>query len=427
MFNEPERNPNRTLNLTVEDASCTEAWIKLNETNAELPASVKLYANDTLKQTLELTTADTLIYDEGLLPNRAYAYRAELIKPQKPTVKSQTVTATTLDTTSHDFTWETFTFGGANGSSYLRDVAIINENDIWAVGEIHTSWTDQWDSNGVWVQPYNAVHWNGQEWELVRIGGYGYWAYNTVYAFSENDVWFDGTVQWNGQTYTAHVNNFPLEPNGDAWRVYGMWGTSSSDFYIVGQHGNIAHYDGSGWGKIESGTEVKLRDVWGSSDGSEIYACGYNLGDGFTTFLVINAKDKSVYKLYEGMSNGEIDGHLVNFIAGVYSYGKKVYSMNLTFLYDLRKINPPKIKLIAEWNWAGESINGDGYNDIMISGQGGLLLHYNGLSVKKYAEFSDNYLFLYGTDIKDGTAVAVGMDYQGAAADSPAVIYLGRR
>ena len=44
MFNEPEGGNGGALTLTVEDASCTEAWIKLNETNAELPASVKLYA-----------------------------------------------------------------------------------------------------------------------------------------------------------------------------------------------------------------------------------------------------------------------------------------------------------------------------------------------------------------------------------------------
>ncbi|NOX65840.1 MAG: hypothetical protein GXO85_08580 [Chlorobi bacterium] len=74
-----------------------------------------------------------------------------------------------MDTTSHNFAWETYTFGGVNGSSYLKDVAIINENNIWAVGEIHTEETDQFDSNGVWVKPYNAIHWDGSTWELKRI------------------------------------------------------------------------------------------------------------------------------------------------------------------------------------------------------------------------------------------------------------------
>ncbi len=87
--------------------------------------------------------------------------------------------------------WETFEFGGGIGSSYLSDVAIINENNIWAVGEIHTDKTDQFDSNGVWVQPYNAVHWDGNNWELKRIfiNGYFYPLY-AIFAFNENDIWF---------------------------------------------------------------------------------------------------------------------------------------------------------------------------------------------------------------------------------------------
>jgi len=41
-----------------------------------------------------------------------------------------------MDTTSHNFTWQTWTFG-EHSSSRLYDVAIINENNIWAVGEIY--------------------------------------------------------------------------------------------------------------------------------------------------------------------------------------------------------------------------------------------------------------------------------------------------
>ena len=69
-----------------------------------------------------------------------------------------------MDTTSHNFTFETFTFGGTAGSSILYDVAIINENDIWAVGEIYIADTS---ING--YTTYNAVHWDGNQWELKRI------------------------------------------------------------------------------------------------------------------------------------------------------------------------------------------------------------------------------------------------------------------
>ena len=63
------------------------------------------------------------------------------------------------DTTSHNFTFTTYTFGGTGGSSYFKDVAIINDSDIWAVGAIYTSPETT----------YNAAHWDGNKWRLIQI------------------------------------------------------------------------------------------------------------------------------------------------------------------------------------------------------------------------------------------------------------------
>jgi hypothetical protein len=41
-----------------------------------------------------------------------------------------------IDTTSHNFNFQTWRFGEYS-SSTLYDVAIIDENNIWAVGEIY--------------------------------------------------------------------------------------------------------------------------------------------------------------------------------------------------------------------------------------------------------------------------------------------------
>ena len=57
-------------------------------------------------------------------------------------MKSNELTVTTMDTTSHNFTWQSWTFGDI-GSSVLYDVAIINENNIWAVGEINIADTSK--------------------------------------------------------------------------------------------------------------------------------------------------------------------------------------------------------------------------------------------------------------------------------------------
>ena len=71
---------------------------------------------------------------------------------------------TDQDTTSHNFTFQTWSFG-QHSSNILYDVAIIDENNIWAVGEIYLN-----DSLGQTdPQAYNAIHWNGVQWEFKRI------------------------------------------------------------------------------------------------------------------------------------------------------------------------------------------------------------------------------------------------------------------
>jgi hypothetical protein len=49
--------------------------------------------------------------------------------------RSNELSVTTMDTTSHNFTFTTWKFGTI-GSSVLYDVAIVYENNIGAVGEI---------------------------------------------------------------------------------------------------------------------------------------------------------------------------------------------------------------------------------------------------------------------------------------------------
>lgn len=66
----------------------------------------------------------------------------------------------TIDTTSHNFNFQTWRFG-EHSSSTLYDVAIIDENNIWAVGEIYLN-----DSTGQPdPMPYNAIQWNGIQWQ----------------------------------------------------------------------------------------------------------------------------------------------------------------------------------------------------------------------------------------------------------------------
>ena len=135
---EPPPGEKPTLTLKLEDASCTEAWVKLTINNSQLPIAVTLLQNGEARKTIDVETKDSLLYIDSLLPNTSYTFQST-IHPfnHSDEVSSSELNVTTLDTTSHDFTFETFTFGGQAGSCALYDVAIIDENNIWAVGEIY--------------------------------------------------------------------------------------------------------------------------------------------------------------------------------------------------------------------------------------------------------------------------------------------------
>ena len=155
---EPPPTGKSTAALTLEDVSCTEAWLSLTTTDLQLPTTIDLIQNENIRKTINLATADTILYIDSLLPNQTYKFKIS-------DIQSNEITATTLDTTSNNFTWQTWTFGGQAGSCALYDVAVVNDTCIYAVGEIYLL-----DSTGV-PDPnaYNLAKWNGNEWELKII------------------------------------------------------------------------------------------------------------------------------------------------------------------------------------------------------------------------------------------------------------------
>ena len=374
---------NISLTLKLEDVSCSEAGLQLKTTNLQLPNNVTLFINDLQSRTFNLTTADTLLYIDSLLPNQNYSFQLISFYNPEDGIKSNKVNATTMDTTSHDFTWQTFEFG-QHSSSTLYDVAIIDENNIWAVGEIYMN-----DSLGN-PDPtfYNAVHWNGQSWELKKIGGYGGWPCHTVFAFSENNVWFEGTIKWDGVNYSVHMNGWPLMPNGDGWRVNKMWGSSSNDLYAVGNNGNIAHYNGTSWTKIVSGTTLNLTSISGNI--AEVYFSGVN---SFTNEgILLKYKSSTI----SNIANGKIIGAGEVFNPFLYGEFQTVCLIDNTlllggnFLYQFKFNRWNYVKSLPE-NFVNGNPNGsirgfiysitaNNENDIIISGDRNTLLHFNGIN-----------------------------------------------
>lgn len=248
-----------------------EAWIELKTTNLQLPATITLKQynpnNDSTSQIINLNTQDSLLYIDSLLPNQTYKILAAM---QPYNNASNELSVTTLDTTSHNFTFQSWTFGTI-GSSTLYDVAIIAENNIWAVGEIMIADTS---INGYTMY---AAHWNGSQWELLRIpyifqGDSFYNPIYAIFAFNTYDIWFGigNLIHWNSAKYIP-IDISTVFPS----LVNKIWGSSRGDMYVVGNNGNIAHYNGQSWKRIESGTISVIGDISGiqSKNGEYVKYC----------------------------------------------------------------------------------------------------------------------------------------------------------
>jgi hypothetical protein len=381
------------LTLAVEDVSCTEVWLKAEGIGSH---EFILERDGTEIENYSVIN-ENIIYDDSLRPNTSYSYRLTRLSGDE---RSRDVTATTLDTTSHDFQWEVIEFPSPYGSGVLRDVAIINENDIWAVGEIYADSAQP-------SLPYNTVHWDGQKLELMRIktnacGGVDYPPIRAVFAFTTDDVLFahiDGSItHYDGNDF---VNDCSLitQLNGS---INKMWGVSRNDFFVVSGNGFIAHYNGQGWQKLESpATDLPIQDIWGAIDpktGEAFILCPasdkYNVSE--KKLLQINT-DKHISEIPWPFTDRDPYSTWFNSEKEIYVCGGGVIQRNVKGEYKIIS-QLPRIFL--------NKIRGNDINDIFVVGDFGLFAHYNG---KSWWIHPDSF---YGTflsvDVKDNTIVAVG-------------------
>jgi hypothetical protein len=413
----PPETEKPTLSLTLEDVSCIEAWIKLETTNLELPAALILNQfnpnGDTISQILNLNTQDSLLYVDSLLPNQTYIFQSFI---QTINQSSNELNVTTLDTTSHDFTFETFTFGGTAGSSTLYDCAIISPENIWAVGEMYVADTSQ---NG--YTTYNAVHWDGSEWELKRIYYYGacsaveYPPLKAIWAFSENNIVITngGSIGWfDGNTVNLDCRVNPLLTGA----INKIWGSDSNNLYVVGNNGNIAWYNGTRWTRIESGTEVSIIDVFGlvtkAINQKKVFCAVSDIinNPGQYKILTIN-ENNSVDSLHWDLDRSTASTWSNNGWI-VYTSGGGVFNNK-----SGRWIEERTIPL-----YYTNRIRGNGLNDIFAVGDFGLLAHYNGLKWNIYQEFLQlPVTAFYSITVKENIMAIVG--YNG----EKALIIIGRR
>ena len=157
----------------------------------------------------------------------------------------------------------------------------------------------------------------------------------------------------------------------------GVWGSSGSDVFTVGNSGTILHYDGSGWSPMTSPSSEDLNGVWGSSD-SDVFAVGnygailHYDGDNWTSIVLwlyplepFTGHNKGVWGT--SGSNVFLVGHpptTVHTPSAIWHYDGSNWSQMPSLF------GPVGADLNGVWGSSG--------NDVFTVGNSGTILHYDG-------------------------------------------------
>jgi hypothetical protein len=322
------------------------------------------------------------------------------VKPPPPEEKLCEIT----DSTSHAVTWRVDTIGV--WPSILYDISAIDANNVWAVGEV---WTPEKDT--VWNNENtknNAVKWNGKEYEYFQLavvaeGGAMFISnLSTLLTFSENDIWlfseFGSYVRWDGNSWKSeYIGQSQIGSTKDAW------GVSSSDFYLVGNHGSITHYNGSSFSLMETGTDISLFEIKGFVDPhtgkQHIWALGFENGISV------------VLKLEDGIWTNVWDMELLQnnfrFPHALYIDNNKTIVMDIWNgpgqkgrLYCFNQNDFTDYKMLAEHSTFSEDMGVISLNDVFFIGPY-KIEHFNGNSIHFSSELAGIGWFLAAEVFKE--------------------------
>ncbi len=401
--------------LSVENTRCQSVYLNVSIPDSGCEKIYSLYRDNHYVGTDTLYGSDTLIMDSGLQPSTDYLYQALYVYRGDIIDSSNVVCARTMDITSSNFIWHVDTI--ADYPSVLRDVAVINDDDIWAVGELKMT-----------GGPYNAVHWDGEVWTYYKVPTISYPNQSiigsadlkTVYAISSSEVYFcagASFTKWSGEEFIPLDMFMEYEGDPDYGPLWRMWSENGDDIYLVGYKGYSVHYDGSSWEKLETGTSIFLRDISGKGD--HVFATGYNDSGESIALELVDGKWQTLFEsdnYYADWGNGEF-----GWATAVDVFGDTLYVLTSTGI--VKRLVSGGDFIFMPANTVNMEPRKYGYcvithqdiNDIFIGSRHGQCLHFNGRSWKNLSNILvEDRVFYYGA-FKNNTVALIGsFHYYGA-------------
>jgi hypothetical protein len=165
----------------------------------------------------------------------------------------------------------------------LTGVWGTTEKDVWAVGYAGTvfhydgtGWKDHSPPDTVFVTTDGGVP-TGDAGAALRRNLWGVWAAGTVSTDALYAVGDRGLVIYYDGKSKLWSDKIPVTAAGTAVKVQdqlnGVWGTSASKVYIVGNFGTVLEGSKTGLALQKTGITKDLHAVWGRND-NDIYAVG---------------------------------------------------------------------------------------------------------------------------------------------------------
>ena len=191
-----------------------------------------------------------------------------------------------------------------------------------------------------------------------------------------------------------------------------IWGSGNSNLYIVGNNGSIAHYNGTNWQRIESGTTLNINDIWGDFNEKtqewEILAVASNVN---------TSVERAIIKIGNNTSQSTSTSPIQWSLKTCWFIPMRKYYVAGSGIYE-------KHNLILD-QWANEPleittyytnrIRGNDINDVVGVGAFGDLVHFNGWQWESnYTQPNLNFGSYLSVDFKNNLVVAVGLEYNQA-------------
>jgi len=388
-----------SLILKLTGTELKSATFSLHTAGIVYPATLKLTRNSETVKTFSLFGKDTILTDKLLVPSTTYSWQILLKKTETDFLKSEPITGKTVDSTSHDFTWQIDTIG-AEGS-FGFDMAYISDNDIWVTGEFYiVPWGGP---NG---DRYNAAHWNGVIWEYIKIPVKDFQGHlfidpiRAVFAFSKDNIWGSSGqsyVHWDGLNWSSEL----IPPiKGETNKI---WGSSPNNIYFIGNSGSISHYNGTKFELVESGTTVDLLDISGT-DENNIWVSGRS--SDFTKWFFFKFNGNNFEVVSAPHTSAIWAQPNTNTLWRATSNGWQKQSTLFPYITED----------ISDYQYGSTRTTGTSESNIFMVGHFNSINHYNGSTLKLYTDLIGDGIFfnlsvtenkIYTVGYKNGNVILV--------------------